>query len=95
MKCTVWGLQSITMEYLCMMTDGNQTYHSDHFEMYRNIESLCCVPGTNIVLQISYTSKTNKQTHRKRDEICGYQRWGMGEEELDEGSNRYSLPVTR
>ena len=22
----------------------------DHFVMYRNIESLCCVPGANIVL---------------------------------------------
>ena len=27
-------------------TDGNQTYPGDHFVMYRNIESLCCAPGT-------------------------------------------------
>ena len=43
-----------------MMTDGNRIYHGDHFKMYRDIESLCCVPGTNIVLQVNYTSKTNK-----------------------------------
>ena len=47
-----------------MMTDGNRIYHGDHFKMYRDIESLCCVPGTNIVLQVNYTSK-NKQIHRK------------------------------
>ena len=45
--------------------------------MYRNIRSLCHIPGTNIVLYINYISKTNKQTnkqtHRKRDQICGYQ----------------------
>ena len=61
-----------------MVTDGNQTYCDDHFEMYRNIESQCCEPGTNIVLQVNYTSKTNKQTHRERDQIYGYQRWGWG-----------------
>ena len=33
-----------------MPTDGNLTYPGDHFEMYRNTESLCCAPGTNIVL---------------------------------------------
>ena len=28
--------------------------------MYRNIKSLCCIQGTNIVLLVNYTSKTNK-----------------------------------
>ena len=42
-----------------MVTDGNQIYHGDHFEMYRNIESLCVI-GTNIVSQVNYTSQTNK-----------------------------------
>lgn len=28
--------------------------------MYRNIESLGCVPGTNTVFWINYTSKTNR-----------------------------------
>ena len=71
-----------------LVTDGNQIYCGDHFEMYRNIESLCGIPGANIVLQVNYTSKTNKQTHRKRDQICGYQRWGGG------GIGGRSLKVT-
>ena len=32
--------------------------------MYRDIESLCCVTGTNIVVSVSYTSETNKQTSK-------------------------------
>ena len=60
MKCTAWGILVNNNVISCMVTDGNQTYHGDHFEMYRNIESLCCVPETNIVLQVSYISRTNK-----------------------------------
>ena len=33
-----------------MMTDGNRIYHGDHFKICRDTESLCCVPGTNIML---------------------------------------------
>ena len=33
-----------------MVTDGNYTYHVDHFVMYRNMESWCCTPGTNITV---------------------------------------------
>ena len=40
--------------------------------MYRNIKSLYCVTGANIVLQVNYTTITNKQTNRKKDQICGY-----------------------
>ena len=29
----------------------------DHFVMYRNIESLCSITGTNMVLQVNLTSK--------------------------------------
>ena len=43
-----------------MVTDGNQTYCGDHFEMYSSIKSLCCVTGTNAVLQVNYTWKANK-----------------------------------
>ena len=39
MKCTVWGRQSKTVQYLCRVTDCNQTC-GDHFEMYRNVKSL-------------------------------------------------------
>ena len=63
------------------MTSGKQTYRSEHFEMYRNIKSLCCVTGTNRVVGQFYFK--NKQTHRKRDQICGYQK-----AELDEGSQK-------
>lgn len=28
--------------------------------MYKSIESLCCAPGINIVLDVNYTSKINK-----------------------------------
>ena len=55
-----------------MVTDHNQTYHSDNFEIYRNIKTLCCVTGTNSVVGQLYFK--NKQTHRKRDHICGYQK---------------------
>ena len=34
---------------------------------FRNIESLYHVTGTNTVLEDNYTSKPNKQNHRKRD----------------------------
>ena len=30
----------------------------------------------------------NKQTHRKRDQICGYSRWVVREGKLDEGSQK-------
>lgn len=33
-----------------MVTDDNQIYQCDHFEMHRNIKSLYYVPGTGIVL---------------------------------------------
>ena len=39
--------------------------------MFRNTESLYCVTGTNIVLQVNYTSKTRKQTNsqKKRSDL--------------------------
>ena len=43
-----------------MITDSNQTYHGDHFEMCRTIKSQSLLPGTNRVLQANYTLKTNK-----------------------------------
>ena len=63
-----------------MVTDGIYTYPGDHFEMYRTIESICCVMGTNIVLyrSIILQKQTKEQTHEKRDQICGYQRRGVG-----------------
>ena len=34
----------------CMVTDDTLIYCDDHFEMHRNVELLCCVPGTKVVL---------------------------------------------
>ena len=56
---------------LCMATEDNQTYHGDHFEMYRNLESHC----RSIIFK-------NKQTHTERDRICGYHRQKVGAEGL-------------
>ena len=63
-----------------MVTHGNQTYCGYHFVMYRNIKSLCYVPGTNTVLFLK--KQTKKQTLRKRDKICGYWKWGGGGGEI-------------
>ena len=63
------------------MTDGNWTHCGDHFEMQRNSESLNCVSGTNIVLQVNYTSQTNKQTWKKKKKIQGYPSVEGGKEE--------------
>ena len=41
-----------------MVTSHRQ--HGDHFEMYRDTESLCCITGNNVVLQADYTSKTKR-----------------------------------
>ena len=67
------------------MKNDNEIQHGNNFEMYRNIVSLCCVPGINIELQVNYTSKISKQTNsqKKRSEEAGV--WGG---ELDEGSQK-------
>lgn len=51
------------------------TRHGDHLEIHKNIESLCCVSGTNTVL---YSIIFQKKLIEK-DQICGYQRIGRGE----------------
>lgn len=28
-------------------------------------------------MSVNYISKTDKQIHRKRDQICGYEKWGL------------------
>ena len=45
-----------------MVTEGNQIYCGDHFVMYRNLESVYA-PGTNAVLQVSYTLVGKKKKH--------------------------------
>ena len=92
MKCTVWGIQSIIMEWR-MVTHGMQTYHGGHFVMYRNVKSLCCVPGTNIVLQVDYISKPNKLTGKEIRFVVT--RDGSGGWNWMKAVKRYKLPVIR
>ena len=39
---------------------------SDLFEMHRNIESICCIPGANIALYVGQLYFKNKQTNKKK-----------------------------
>lgn len=39
-----------------MVTDGSSSYRGDHFVTYINIELLCYIPETKIILYIDYTS---------------------------------------
>lgn len=48
-----------------MVTDGRDTYHGDHFAMYKSIESLGCTPGTNRILYVSYASIKRIQSQRE------------------------------
>ena len=60
----------------------------NHFEMYRNIESLCSITGTNIVWSIILQKQTNKQTHRKRNNFMVTRGGEWEDQELDEGSQK-------
>ena len=31
-------------------------FHDDHFTVYTNIDSMCCTPETNIMLDVDYSS---------------------------------------
>ena len=55
-----------------MVTEDNWTYHDDHFEMYRNIESLYYIPETHSVVGQFFFK--NKLTHKMRGQIWGYQK---------------------
>ena len=46
-----------------MGTDDYQIYHGDHFIMYLNVESQCCIPETNITLYVNQISIKKKKTH--------------------------------
>jgi len=60
--------------------------------MYRNVESLCCVTETDIVLQVNYTSKIYEQTNSEKEIRFVVTRGrGVGQKELDV----VNLPVER
>ena len=46
---------------MCMVTVSNEMVHDDHFVIYRNIESLCCVSETNVILYVNYISVKRKE----------------------------------
>ena len=55
--------------------------------MYRNIQSLCCTAGTNIVLQVNYTLSTNELIE-KVIRFVFTRDGGWVEWELNEGSQK-------
>ena len=42
-QCEMYSVETVVSSYIIALL-------GDPFEMYRNVKSLCCVPGTNIVL---------------------------------------------
>ena len=48
-----------------MGKDGNQTSRGDHFETHGNTDSLRRAQGTNIVLWVNYTSKTQTNSQKE------------------------------
>ena len=89
MKFTVWGIWSIIMYQLCMVVDHDQTYHGDHFEIYRNIKSLWCVPGTNSVVgQLHFENKQTNKLIEKRSHLQLPEAGGYMKGELDGGSQK-------
>ena len=49
----------------CMVTDG-ATHGVRHNIKYRLVESLCCIPETNVTLYVNYTSIKNKIKHKSQ-----------------------------
>ena len=75
---------------ISLVTEGNQTSHGNYFEMYRKSKQLCGVTGTNIVLQVNYTSKASELTEK---EIRSVVTRGEGGGEIwMEGVKMYKLP---
>ena len=69
MKCRVGKIVNKNA-VICMVMEGTRLTES----ILKYIEkSLCCGPGTYVVLQVNSTSKT-----KVRAQICWYQGWGGG-----------------
>ena len=72
------------------------TYRGDHFEMYRNIQSLCCAMGIIIVLWVNYTSKTSKITGKEIQFVVTRGGGEVGDEGRGnwmKGVNKYKLQL--
>ena len=61
--------------------------------MYRNIKSLCCATGSNIVSQINYTSKINK--HTPKEIRCVIMRGSVGRGNWMKAVKMYKLSIIR
>ena len=48
------------------MIDSNYIYHCEDFITHINIESLHCIPETNITLYINYASNEKISTDQKK-----------------------------
>ena len=48
-----------------MVTDGTQTYCGGHFAIIQILKS-CCIPQTNIMLLVNYTSLKNEDNIKKK-----------------------------
>lgn len=44
-----------------MVMDAYQTYHGDHSAVYTDIESLHCIPETNVICQLYLNEKENNK----------------------------------
>ena len=52
-----------------MVTDGNYTCGSEHSITYRDVESLCCTPATNITLCVNCTQIFMKGRKKEKHRI--------------------------
>ena len=60
--------------------------------MYRDLESLCCITGNNIILQVVILQK---QTNSQKDKICGYQRQDLARGNWMKVVKSYKPPVMK
>ena len=69
--------------------------------MYRKIESLCLVTGTNILLRVNYTSETNKPIDKElqlvvtRDGVWGKRKLDESAEKVQTSSYKIRKYYTR
>ena len=69
MKCSVGNIVS---NYVISLHGKMIIRLGDHPELYKDMKLLCC---------ITYSFRSmifQKQTQRKRDQVCDYQGWGVG-----------------
>ena len=77
-----------------MVTDCNWSYCGDHLDRYRNIKSLCCVTGTDIVLTVDKLHFKSKQLIEKESRfvVLTGSEWRGNWMKVVE---MYNLPLTR